>query len=88
MKKIKKMENNLNNNKILAKKKGTAVSVKGNKTVVVSVSVFKTHSKYQKKYRSTKKYKAHDEENKCQIGDAVEIIACRPISKDKKYKIV
>ena len=82
------MENNLNNNKILAKKKGMVVSDKGNKTVIVAVDIFKTHKKYQKKYKSTKRYKAHDEENKCKLGDMVEIIACRPISKDKKYKVV
>jgi len=82
------MENNSNNNKILAKKKGVIVAKRGDKTVIISVHTFKTHAKYQKKYQSTKRYKAHDEENKCQVGDKVEIVACRPMSKDKKYKIV
>lgn len=82
------MENNSNNNKILAKKKGTVVSDKGNKTAIIAVDIFKTHKKYQKRYKSTKRYKAHDEENKCKIGDTVEIVACRPMSKDKKYKVV
>ncbi|MDO9231495.1 MAG: 30S ribosomal protein S17 [bacterium] len=82
------MENNSNSNKILAKKKGTVVSDKGNKTAIIAVDIFKTHKKYQKRYKSTKRYKAHDEENKCKIGDTVEIVACRPMSKDKKYKVV
>lgn len=82
------MENNISNNKITAKKKGIIVSKKGDKTAIVSVDTFKTHSKYQKKYRSTKRYKAHNDENKHEVGDVVEIINCRPMSKDKKYKII
>ena len=58
------------------------------KTVVVAVDSFKTHAKYRKKYLSTKKYKAHDPENKYKIGDKVEIVPCRPISKDKRYQVV
>ena len=71
--------------KIVSKKKGVVVSDKMDKTVVVAVDILKTHSKYKKKYRSTKKYKVHDKENKYKIGDAVEIIPCHPISKDKSY---
>jgi small subunit ribosomal protein S17 len=71
--------------KIISRKKGVVVSDKMDKTVVVAVDILKTHSKYKKKYRSTKKYKAHDKENKYKIGDLVEIIPCRPISKDKSY---
>ena len=85
---INKMENILNNNKILTKKSGEIVSKCGDKTVVVAVDIFKTHGKYIKKYNSTKRYKAHDEENKGKVGDKVEIVACRPISKDKKYRLV
>lgn len=75
-------------NKIVMRKKGVVVSDKMNKTVVVAVESFKTHPKYRKKYKATKKYKAHDEENKYKIGDTVEIVPCRPISKDKSYKVV
>jgi len=75
-------------NKIIIKQKGIVVSDKMDKTVVVAVDSFKTHAKYKKKYKSTKKYKAHDAENKYKIGDKVEIIPCRPLSKDKKYKVV
>lgn len=74
-------------NKIIIKKKGVVVSDKMDKTVVVAVVSFKTHTKYKKKYKSTKKYKAHDAENKYKVGDTVEIIPCRPMSKDKRYKI-
>lgn len=82
------MENNLTKNKIIAKKKGIVVSDKMEKTVIVAVDTYKTHSKYKKKYKSTKRYKAHDEENKFKVGDAVEIEPTKPISKDKKYKVV
>ncbi len=71
--------------KIVSRKKGIVVSDKMDKTVVVAVDILKTHSKYKKKYRSTKKYKVHDKENKYKIGDAVEIVPCRPLSKDKSY---
>lgn len=67
---------------------GIVVSDKMNKTVVVSVSRFVKHPKYGKYYKINKKYKAHDEENKYKIGDKVEITETRPISKDKKFKVV
>ena len=67
---------------------GVVVSDKMNKTVVVSVSRFTPHPKYGKFYKISKKYKAHDEENKFKVGDKVEIMETRPISKDKKYKVV
>ena len=67
--------------------KGVVVSDKMDKTVVVSVSNFVKHPKYGKYYQVTKKYKAHDAENKWKVGDRVEIIETRPISKDKRFKI-
>jgi small subunit ribosomal protein S17 len=82
------MENNSKADKIVAKKKGLVVSDKMEKTIVVAVTEFKTHSKYKKKYKSTKRYKVHDEAGKYKTGDVVEIAPCRPISKDKKYKAV
>lgn len=82
------MKNNQEKNKIVAKKKGIVTSDKMDKTISVAVNIFKTHPKYKKKYRSTKTYKAHDENNKYKIGDKVEIIPSKPISKDKKYKVV
>jgi len=68
--------------------KGVVVSDKMDKTVVVSVSRFVKHPKYGKFYNVSKKYKAHDEENKYKTGDKVEIMETRPISKDKKFKVV
>ncbi|HPS21276.1 MAG TPA: 30S ribosomal protein S17 [Candidatus Paceibacterota bacterium] len=67
--------------------RGVVVSDKMDKTVVVSVSRFVKHPKYGKYYNISKKYKAHDEENKCKVGDKVEIVEVRPISKDKRFKI-
>jgi len=68
--------------------KGVVVSDKMDKTVVVSVSRFIKHPKYGKYYKVNKKYKAHDEENKCKLGDKVEITETRPISKDKRFKVI
>ncbi|MEK7181596.1 MAG: 30S ribosomal protein S17 [Patescibacteria group bacterium] len=68
--------------------KGTVVSDKMDKTIVVKVDTLKTHSKYLKQYRSSKKYKVHDEENKHKIGDVVTFEECRPRSKDKRHQIV
>ncbi len=67
---------------------GIVVSDKMDKTVVVSVSRFVKHPKYGKFYKINKKYKAHDEENKYKTGDKVEIIETRPISKDKRFRVV
>ena len=74
--------------KNLAKKKGVVVSDKMDKTIVVAVESLKTHPKYLKKYRSTKKYKVHDAENKFKKGDKVEFSQCRPISKDKSHTVI
>ncbi len=68
--------------------KGIVVSDKMDKTVVVSVSRFVKHPLYGKFYKVSKKYKAHDSNNEFKIGDKVEIIETRPISKDKRFKVV
>ena len=81
----KKEEKQENKGKFL---KGVVVSDKMDKTVVVSVSRFVKHPLYGKFYKVSKKYKAHDEENKCKVGDNVEIVETRPISKDKRFKVV
>jgi len=67
---------------------GIVISDKMNKTVVVSVSRFVKHPKYGKFYKVNKKYKAHDQQNKYKTGDKVEIIETRPVSKDKRFRIV
>ena len=82
------MEKTAEKSKILFKKKGTVIKDKMDKTIVVSVVSFETHPKYKKKYKVTKRYKAHDPENKFKVGEIVEIIPCRPISKEKKFKVV
>lgn len=68
--------------------KGVVVSDKMNKTVVVAVKILKVHPRYKKRYTITKRYKAHDEKNGCKIGDEVVIQECRPISKEKRWRVV
>lgn len=67
--------------------KGVVVSDKIDKTLVVAVNRLKLHPKYKKKYKVTKKYKVHDEKNEYHIGDKVTIIECRPLSKEKKWRV-
>lgn len=64
---------------------GTVTSDKMDKTVVVTIERVTRHPLYGKVVRRNKKYKAHDEQNSCQVGDVVRIRECRPISKDKKF---
>lgn len=68
--------------------KGVVVSDKMDKTVIVSVSRFIKHPLYGKFYKVSKKYKAHDEEDKYKVGDKVEIVETRPISKDKHFRVI
>lgn len=70
------------------KLQGVVVSDKMNKTVTVLVNRFVKHPKYGKYMKISKKYKAHDEKGAFKIGDEVTIEACRPISKDKSFKVV
>jgi small subunit ribosomal protein S17 len=67
---------------------GTVVSDKMDKTVVVLVKRFVKHPKYGKYISLSKKYKAHDEKNSKKIGDAVTIEECRPLSKDKNFRVL
>ena len=67
---------------------GTVTSNKMDKTVVVSVETSVKHPIYGKFVKSTYKLKAHDEENVCQIGDKVKVMETRPLSKDKRYRLV
>ncbi len=70
-------------------KQGIVISAgKMNKTIVVSVVENKKHPIYNKVVKSTKKYKVHDEENVCGVGDTVEIMETRPLSKDKRNRLV
>ncbi len=67
---------------------GTVISNKMDKTVVVAVKTNVKHSVYGKIVKKTYKLKAHDEENKCQIGDEVKVMETRPLSKDKRWRVV
>jgi small subunit ribosomal protein S17 len=66
---------------------GTVVSNKSDKTIVVRVQSNVLHPIYKKVIRRSKKYAAHDPENKCQLGDAVRIEECAPISKTKTWQV-
>jgi small subunit ribosomal protein S17 len=68
--------------------KGVVVSDKMDKTIVVKVDTLKAHSKYLKRYISSKRYKVHDETNQYHVGDAVSFRESKPYSKDKKYIVV
>lgn len=67
---------------------GKVVSDKMNKTVVVAVERKVPHALYNKPMVSTKHFKAHDENNECQVGDTVKIVETRPLSKDKCWRVV
>ena len=69
-------------------KVGLVVSDKMDKTIVVAVEDFVRHSLYGKSVKRTKKFKAHDENNECNIGDKVRIMETRPLSKDKIWRLV
>lgn len=66
---------------------GTIISNKMQKTVVVRIDRLKKHPKYQKYYRISRKFKAHDENNEYKTGDTVVIEETRPISKDKRWRV-
>jgi len=67
---------------------GVVVSNKSDKTIVVSVDSVKVHKRYKKRYTLSKKYKVHDEKNAFIEGDKVEFVECRPMSKDKKWRVL
>lgn len=69
-------------------KVGFVTSDKMDKTITVSVEESIRHSLYGKSVKRTKKFKAHDENNECQIGDKVRIMETRPLSKDKRWRLV
>jgi len=67
---------------------GVVTSDKMDKTVVVSVETLVEHPLYKKRVRQTKTFKAHDEQNQCKIGDKVRIMETRPLSKDKRWRVI
>ena len=70
------------------KLKGTVVASKMQKTVVVRVESIRQHPKYLKRYKVHKKYKAHDEKGEYKVDDKVIIEECRPLSKEKKWRVI
>ncbi|MFM1654470.1 30S ribosomal protein S17 [Brevibacillus sp. B_LB10_24] len=67
---------------------GRVVSDKMDKTIVVLVETYKKHPLYGKRVKYSKKFKAHDENNTAKVGDIVEIMETRPLSKDKRFRLV
>ncbi|MGF7058318.1 30S ribosomal protein S17 [Brassicibacter mesophilus] len=67
---------------------GRVVSDKMDKTIVVAVKTFVSHPLYGKMVKKTTKFKAHDENNECQIGDTVRIMETRPLSREKRWRLV
>lgn len=67
---------------------GKVVSDKMDKTVVVAVERHEAHELYHKRVKKTTKFKAHDENNTCRVGDVVKIMETRPLSKDKRWRVV
>ena len=70
------------------KRIGRVVSDKMEKTVVVLEETMKFHKLYKKRLKVSKKHKAHDENNDCKVGDKVRIMETRPLSKDKRWRVV
>ncbi|MFA5155358.1 MAG: 30S ribosomal protein S17 [Patescibacteria group bacterium] len=73
---------------ISRKFQGVVVSAKNDKTIVVKVEAVKKHPKYQKRYAVSRKYKVHDENNQYHVGDKVSFIECRPLSRDKRWRVI
>lgn len=63
-------------------------AIKWNKTVVVLVETFTRHKLYNRRVKQSRRFKAHDEENNCGIGDKVKIMETRPLSKDKRWRVL
>ena len=77
------MERNLRKTRV-----GKVVSDKMDKTIVVAVEDHVKHPLYKKIVKNTYKLKAHDEKNECNIGDTVKVMETRPLSKDKRWRLV
>ena len=72
---------------ILKSKIGRVSSNKMEKTLVVLVESYRNHPLYKKTIRKVKRYKVHDENNECKIGDTVKIVETRPLSKEKRWRV-
>lgn len=84
----KKEEQPAKNQVIKTRLKGFVISTKMDKTINVKVDNVKWHSKYKKQYKVNKNYKVHDEKGLANVGDKVIFEQCRPISKDKRWRLI
>lgn len=73
---------------ITRKFSGVVVSNKNDKTIVVKVERVKIHPKYGKRYTVSSRYKVHDEKNEHKVGDKVSFVECRPLSRDKRWRVL
>ena len=82
----------MDNKKTIERRKkvlfGTVVSARMEKSAVVKVQRTIQHPLYKRTMKQTKKYKIHDEANECRVGDRIRLIECRPISKDKCWRLL
>jgi small subunit ribosomal protein S17 len=69
-------------------RQGVVVSDQMDKTIVVEVSAVKPHAQYRKVIRTTDRLKAHDEKNEARVGDTVLVRECRPLSRDKTWRLI
>ncbi len=67
---------------------GTVISDRMDKTVVVRVQTLKEHPRYKKTVRQSSRFKVHDEQNQCTVGDRVRIVETRPLSHDKRWRLL
>lgn len=68
-------------------KEGTVVSISGKKSIVVKVDAYKQDPKYKKRYSVSKKFHAHDESERCKVGDYITIYETRPLSRTKRWSV-
>lgn len=81
-------EEEVNERPMRKSRTGLVISDKMDKTVVVQVQTLKEHPKYRKVIRQSTRFKAHDEQNQCKVGDRVRIMETRPLSHDKRWRVV
>lgn len=77
----------MNPRSVRKERSGTVVSDRMEKTIVVSLERMVIHPKYRKYLKRRTRVKAHDETNQCHIGDRVRIVECRPLSRDKRWRV-
>jgi len=77
----------MNPRRVRKERQGVVIGNRMQKTVVVSVERMVMHPRYKKYLKRRKKVKAHDEKNDCQVGDRVLIVECRPLSREKRWRV-